>query len=169
MTHFDMSVLRLRRKVSAVLCILLLLLLPMPALAAAYSPAELDELCGVAEGILGETYTYTTTVKWDSVVVEVEDRQFNALADFVQQSPDFRDFPIIVRAKSGDMTLERDDEGWYLVVLNAIPTDGETNPHPPGTGDAPGIPVGTALLVLGGALVWLLRAAHMQKRPERRG
>ena len=167
MARFDTPV--LRRKVSAFLCMLLLLLLPMPALAAAYSPAELEELCGVAESILGETYTYTTTVKWDAVVVEVEDRQFNALADFVQQSPDFRDFPIIVRAKSGNMTLERDDEGWYLVLLNVPSTDGESIPDPPGTGDAPGLPAGAALLALGGALVWFLCAAHMQKRPERRG
>ncbi len=165
MALFDKLV--LLRKLSAILCIALLLLLPVPAFAAAYSPAELEELRGVAEDILGETYTYITTVKWNAVVVEVEDDQFYDLTDFVQQSPVFSDFPIIVCAKSGEMTLGRDDDGWYLAVLNAIPTDGESIPDPPGTGDAPRIPAGTALLALGGALVLLPRAAHTRKRPER--
>lgn len=138
------------RKLPVILCILLMFfMLPIPTLAATYSPTELDKLRGVVEGILGEDYTYTTVVKWDSVFVEVENDQFYDLCDLVQSNPAFEDIPIIIQNKSEGTSLSRDEGGWFLVEPYAIPTDGETIPNPPATGDIPSVFPNVALLVMG--------------------
>ncbi len=145
------------RKLPVILCILLMsFMLAIPAFAAAYSPAELDELCGVVEGILGKEHTYTTAVKWDSVFVEVDNDQFYDVCDFVQSNPSFENIPIIVHNKSGGTYLGKDDEGWYIVEPNAIPTDGEPVLNPPSTGDIPNVFPSVALVAMAvGALALL--------------
>lgn len=82
------------KRILPILLALLLLLPALPAMATPYTPAELEEIRQAVEAALSGLFDVTVVVRGNYVIVYTSDEEFEAVADYIGQTPALQGLPL---------------------------------------------------------------------------